>query len=56
MPEYEFYCTACQKPFTAFMHVEEHDQQVAECPNCHQRKGVERRIASDVSVVTSRKS
>jgi putative FmdB family regulatory protein len=55
MPEYEFYCTTCHKPFTAFMHVAEHDVEVAECPQCHQKSTVERRIP-EVNVVTSRKS
>jgi putative FmdB family regulatory protein len=56
MPEYEFYCKSCGKPFTAFMHVKEHDEHVAECPECHNRKQVEKVIASDVNVFTSRKS
>ena len=55
MPEYEFYCKTCGKPFTAFMHVKEHDVSVAECPKCHQKKEVEKRI-SDVNVFTTRKS
>ncbi len=55
MPEYEFYCRTCGKPFTAFMHVKEHDVEVAECPDCHQKKQVEKRIP-EVSVFTTRKS
>ena len=55
MPEYEFYCKTCGKPFTAFMHVKEHDVAVAECPKCHKMKQVEKRI-SDVNVFTIRKS
>ncbi|HSN91728.1 MAG TPA: hypothetical protein VLS93_10905 [Anaeromyxobacteraceae bacterium] len=29
MPVYEFFCRRCQKPFTAVMHVAEHDADVA---------------------------
>ena len=55
MPEYEFYCKSCGKPFTAFMHVKEHDVEVAECPECHDKRQVEKRL-SDVTVFTTRKS
>jgi putative FmdB family regulatory protein len=55
MPDYEYYCQHCKQPFSAFMHVKEHDERVAECPRCHQTKNVEKRIAM-VNVVTSRKS
>jgi putative FmdB family regulatory protein len=55
MPEYEFYCRSCGKPFTAFMSVKEHDVEVATCPSCHKKKQVEKRIA-DVNVFTTRKS
>lgn len=55
MPEYEFYCRHCKKPFSASMHVEEHERQVVECPQCHDTKEVEKRI-SEVYVMTSKKS
>jgi putative FmdB family regulatory protein len=55
MPEYEFYCKTCGKPFTAFMHVKEHDVEVATCPECHEKRQVEKQIPG-VNVVTSRKS
>ena len=55
MPEYEFFCRTCGKPFTAFMHVKEHDVEVAECPECHDKKQVEKLISS-VNVFTPRKS
>jgi len=55
MPNYEFFCTKCKQPFTSQMHVKEHDERVAECPNCHRTKGVEKRI-SYVNVMTSKKS
>ena len=55
MPEYAYYCRHCKQPFTATMHVREHDERMAECPRCHESKEVEKRL-STVNVVTSRKS
>ncbi len=55
MPEYDFYCKTCGKPFSAFMHVKEHDEGVAECPKCHKKSQVEKRIP-DVNVFTTSKS
>lgn len=55
MPEYEFYCRKCEAPFSAVMHVSEHDADVAECPRCHRKDDVEKRL-STFSAVTSRKS
>jgi hypothetical protein len=37
------------------MHVSEHDVDVAECPQCHSKDAVEKRL-STFSAVTSRKS
>ena len=37
MPVYEFFCSRCEKWFTAEMHVAEHDHGVAECPDCHRK-------------------
>ena len=55
MPEYEFYCRRCNKNFTAVMHVEEHERDVTECPECHRKDEVERRL-STFTPVTSHKS
>ncbi len=55
MPDYEFFCRHCEKEFTAMMHVAEHDRDVAECPECHRKDGVERRL-SMFTPVTSHKS
>ncbi len=55
MPQYAYYCKQCEKPFLASMHVADHEKKTAECPKCHQRKKVEKRIAP-VNVVTARKS
>jgi putative FmdB family regulatory protein len=55
MPVYEFFCRKCQKSFTAEMHVSEHDTGVAECPECHRKEDVEKRL-STFTAVTSRKS
>ncbi len=37
------------------MHVAEHDRDVPECPECHRKDGVERRL-STFTPVTSHKS
>ena len=55
MPLYEFWCRRCRKPFTAAMHVADHDRKVAACPTCKKKKHVERRL-STFTAVTSRKS
>ncbi|WP_242354855.1 FmdB family zinc ribbon protein [Anaeromyxobacter sp. SG64] len=55
MPVYEFFCRKCQKPFTEVMHVAEHEAGVAECPECHSKADVEKRL-STFTAVTSRKS
>ena len=55
MPVYEFFCKACQEPFTAVMHVAEHDDHVPECPKCGRREEVEKRLSS-FTAVTRRKS
>ena len=55
MPEYDFYCKRCRRPFSAFMSMREHDAHAATCPTCRRDDQVERRLAA-VHVVTSRKS
>jgi putative FmdB family regulatory protein len=55
MPTYEFYCRRCKEPFTAEMHVNEHDRGVPECPSCHKKEAVEKRL-STFTPVTSHKS
>jgi putative FmdB family regulatory protein len=55
MPVYEFFCRKCEKPFTAVMHVSEHDVDVAACPECKRKEDVEKRLSA-FSAVTSRKS
>jgi putative FmdB family regulatory protein len=55
MPLYEFYCRRCEKPFTAVMHVAEHDTGVPECPQCHRKDEVQKQMSS-FTAVTSRKS
>ena len=55
MPVYEFYCHRCEKPFTEKMHVSEHDADVAQCPECHHKDNVEKRL-STFTAVTSHKS
>ncbi len=55
MPVYEFFCVRCEEPFTAVMHVSEHDTSVAPCPKCGQKDQVQKRLSS-FTAVTSRKS
>jgi putative FmdB family regulatory protein len=55
MPAYEFYCRRCEKPFTAVMHVSEHDAGAARCPKCRRKDKVDKRL-STFTAVTSRKS
>ncbi len=55
MPVYEFFCRRCKKEFAAAMHVPEHDRDVVECPDCHRKDRVEKRL-STFTPVTSHKS
>jgi putative FmdB family regulatory protein len=55
MPVYEYFCRRCEKPFAEVMHVSEHERDVAECPECHRKDEVEKRL-STFTAVTSRKS
>jgi putative FmdB family regulatory protein len=55
MPLYEFFCRRCEESFAAVMHVAEHEVEVPECPQCHRRDEVEKRL-STFTAVTSRKS
>jgi putative FmdB family regulatory protein len=55
MPDYEFLCRSCSKQFTAHMSIKEHDDQVAECPECKSSTDVQR-VISHFNVQTSKKS
>ncbi len=55
MPVYEYFCTRCEEPFTAVMHVAEHEHELAECPKCKRKDSVQKRMSS-FTAVTSRKS
>jgi putative FmdB family regulatory protein len=55
MPDYEFFCQRCRKPFAAHMSIKEHDSRMAECPECKSGKDVHRSI-SHFNVQTSKKS
>jgi putative FmdB family regulatory protein len=55
MPVYEYFCRHCEKPFTAVMHVSEHESTMPECPECNRREEVEKRM-STFTAVTKRKS
>jgi putative FmdB family regulatory protein len=54
MPEYEFVCEECKKPFTMTMSISEYEKTKFECPKCKSKK-----VTRQVSVFqtkTSRKS
>jgi putative FmdB family regulatory protein len=55
MPVYEYWRQRCEKPFTAVLHVAEHDTQLPACPACQKEDQVERRL-STFTAVTSKKS
>lgn len=55
MPEYEFYCQQCRRTFASPMSVQEHEREVAQCPDCGKRDSVRKQL-SGVTVVTSKKS
>ena len=54
MPEYEFVCEQCKKPFAKTMSISEYEKTKFKCPNCKSKK-----VTRQVSVFqtkTSRKS
>ncbi len=55
MPEYEYYCRRCAKPFEALVSMREHEKHVEPCPLCKREDQVERRLG-EPNVITSRKS
>ncbi len=54
MPQYEFVCTACKKPFVTTLTLAEYEKGKIACPKCASRK-VNQRV-STVYAVTSKKS
>ena len=54
MPEYEFICHACHKPFTKILTLNEYETGKITCPKCSSAK-VEQRV-SEFYAVTSKKS
>jgi putative FmdB family regulatory protein len=54
MPNYEFFCNACKKPFSKILSIAEHDAEKAKCPYCGGLE-IEQRW-STFSAVTSKKS
>lgn len=45
MPIYEFVCQKCNKPFTLFISISEHEKKNFECPECGSAK-VEQQISA----------
>jgi len=54
MPQYEFFCNACQKAFSKILSITEHEQERIACPHCGS-KNIEQRWSA-FSAVTSKKS
>jgi putative FmdB family regulatory protein len=54
MPQYEFVCKDCKKPFSKFLAISEYDKGQMTCPTCGSNN-VEQQL-SPFYVVTSRKS
>jgi putative FmdB family regulatory protein len=54
MPEYEFFCHDCSKPFTKTLTLNEYEEGSVACPECSS-DNVERRFSSFYAV-TSKKS
>jgi len=54
MPQYNFFCRACNKEFSKIMTISEHEKNKIVCPHC-KSKDVEQRWAAFYAV-TSKKS
>jgi putative FmdB family regulatory protein len=54
MPEYEFFCHACKKPFTKTLTLDQYEKDRITCPKCGSKK-VEQRVSAFYAV-TSKKS
>ncbi|HVE86633.1 MAG TPA: FmdB family zinc ribbon protein [Myxococcales bacterium] len=55
MPDYEFICQSCHKPFTAHQSVQEHEGQMPQCPQCKSNQAVQQAM-SHFNTRTSKKS
>jgi putative FmdB family regulatory protein len=49
MPTYEYTCKECNKKFTQFMTISEHDKNKVACPKCKSKK-VEQKPAAFFAV------
>jgi len=54
MPEYEFICENCKKPFTLTMKFSEYEKRKVKCPTCKSTK-VRQQVTS-FQTITSKKS
>ena len=54
MPQYEFVCKDCRKPFSKFLSIAEYEKGKIACPKCGGRK-VEQRLSAFYAI-TSKKS
>ena len=53
MPQYEFFCNGCKKPFSRVLTIAEHGKEKIACPHCGS-KNVEQRWSA-FSAITSKK-
>jgi putative FmdB family regulatory protein len=54
MPNYDFHCLACKKPFSKTLTLAQYDKGKIDCPHCGSRK-VEQQFSAFFAV-TSKKS
>jgi putative FmdB family regulatory protein len=54
MPQYEFFCRDCKKPFLKTLTIVRHEKEKVACPYCSS-KNVEQRWSA-FSAITSKKS
>ena len=45
MPAYEFFCNACQQPFSKELTAEEYEERTVVCPYCESEDVDERKTA-----------
>ena len=54
MPNYDYHCQTCDRPFVVTMHVDEHDTAEVRCPHC---KGTDvHQVLGSFVAMTSKKS
>jgi putative FmdB family regulatory protein len=54
MPQYEYFCEQCKKPFTKILTIAEYEKGGVKCPKCNSKK-VKQQVTAFFAV-TSKKS